>query len=110
MIKSFQKLPYLAINWNKKPQSGNTFTFFQVGHALEHSLKLDRNGACYIVYPDCPIFCAPNATPGCFKAMIAVGQHIAGPLGIEDFTFKHVIALVLVMIMLFYFLMRIIIF
>ena len=58
--------------------------------AFDHSLKLDINGACYVVYPDCAIFRAPNATPGCVLAMVGVG-HIAKPLGIKDFTLTHVI-------------------
>ena len=35
-------------------------TVNEVEHAFELSLKLDKNGACYVVFPDCPPFGSPN--------------------------------------------------
>ena len=80
----------------------------QVGHALDHSLKLDINGACYAVYPDCPVFRVPNMTPKFAIAMIGFGQQVAAPLGIEDFTLKHLFALALVVLAFVYLLLTII--
>ena len=71
---------------------------------MDHSLKLDINGACYVVYPDCPVFRAPDATPLSIGAMVGFGQHIAGPLNIEDFSFKHVTIFAVMLMLLAYFL------
>jgi hypothetical protein len=88
---------------------GRVLTVNEVGHAFDLSLKIDQNGACYVVFPDCPPFPMPNPNMPTLGAMIAFGKYFGGPLSLETFNGKHVI-LAAVLILLFLYMVLCIIF
>ena len=73
-----------------KTLKGRVLTINEVGDAFDLSLKMDKNGACYIVYPDCPPFQMPNPNMPILIAMIAFGHYLGVPLSLETFKVKHV--------------------
>merc|ERR1712200_325213 len=62
----------------------------EVGHAFDLSLKLDNNGACYVVYPDIPPFSLPSTNLATLGALIGFGRLFGAPMGLETFNEKHV--------------------
>lgn len=85
-------------------------TVNEVGHALDVCLEKDMNGECYVVFPDVPIFRMPCGNVPIFYSLMAFGQLLGAPLGIEDFTLKHVGVAIFILLFIFYFLFRMTIF
>ena len=56
------------------------------------ALRLDKNGACYIVFPDCPAIDFPNVNYFWIFSMIAFGQIIAKRLNIKSFGMPEFLA------------------
>jgi len=118
-IKSYAICPYFAdtalvkesvtIEDLTRKIKGRVLTVNEVGHAFDLSLKIDQNGACYVVFPDCPPFPMPNPNMPTLGAMIAFGKTFGGPLSLETFNGKHVI-LAAVLILLFLYMVLCIIF
>ena len=83
-------------------------TFFpsKVGHALDVCLEKDMNGECFVVFPDVPIFRMPCGNVPIFYSLMAFGQLLGAPLGIEDFTLKHVGIAFFILLFIFYVLLR----
>ena len=79
-----------------------------MGHALDVCLEKDINGECYVVFPDVPVFRMPNGNVPIFYSLMAFGQLFGAPLGIEDFTLKHVGIAVFILLMIFYFILKLI--
>ena len=112
-IKAYAICPFFAdtalvresvnISDLSKKIKGRVLTVNEVGHAMEHSLKVDENGACYVVYPDCPPFPFPDNNMALCLAMIGFGTHLAGPLSLENFNFKHFLAFIMVILVFIYF-------
>ena len=78
----------------------------KVGHALDVCLEKDMNGECYVVFPDVPIFRMPCGNVPIFYSLMAFGQLLGAPLGIEDFTLKHVGIAFFILLFIFYVLLR----
>ena len=77
-------------------------TINEVGHTFELSLKLDKKGVCYVVFPDCPPFLIPSTNMATLGAMIGFGHHLGAPMGFETFNGTHVlIALALILFCLY---------
>ena len=50
----------------------------------------------------------PNGNVPIFYSLMAFGQLVGAPLGIEDFTLKHVGIAVFILLMIFYFILKLI--
>merc|ERR1712241_1587678 len=111
-VKCYAICPYFAdtnlvkesttIDDLTKRIKGRVLTVNEVGHAFELSLKLDKNGACYVVFPDCPPFAIPSTNMVALMAMIGFGHHLGAPMGFETFNGSHVlIALALILFCLY---------
>ena len=59
------------------------------------ALKLDVTGACYTVYPDCPIFDFRNANFGLIFALIAFNTYVCRPLGLNGVGHKTLAGIIL---------------
>ena len=81
---------------------GRVLTVNEVGHAFEMSLKIDQNGACYVVFPDCPPFQMPNPNMPTLGAMVAFGHYLGAPMSLETFNAKHVIIAAVFILLFFY--------
>ena len=112
-IKAYAICPFFAdtnlvkesinINDLTKRIKTRVLTVEEVGHAMEMSLKNDENGACWVVFPDCPPFVMPDVNLNLCKAMIGFGQKIAGPMSLETFNGKHFFAFVFIFLACFYY-------
>ena len=91
-----------------KTLKGRVLTINEVGDAFDLSLKMDKNGACYVVYPDCPPFQMPNPNMPILFAMIAFGQYLGVPLRFETFKGKHVFLAILMIVLFVYIILCII--
>lgn len=69
----------------------------EVGEKFMEALKLDKAGACYVVFPDCPLLDFPNVNFPLMAAMIAFGQLICSPLRIKAFGL-HELAICLILL------------
>ena len=58
-------------------------TVQEVGDSFIEALKLDVTGACYIVFPDCPMFNFHNLNVFLIAVLIAINGYICKPLGIS---------------------------
>lgn len=54
-----------------------------VGNAFVVALKRDVNGACYGVFPDCPLMDFPNSNTPLFYAYALLGQKLFQRMGLE---------------------------
>ena len=81
---------------------GRVLRVEEVGHAFDQSLKHDKNGACYVVFPDCPPFLMPYNNMETLKVMVGFGHYLGVPLGLETFNGKHVIIALSLMILFAY--------
>ena len=54
-----------------------------VGNALMLALRKDVNGACYGVFPDCPVMDLPNGNTPIFYGYAFLGQTLGKRLGLE---------------------------
>ena len=70
----------------------------EVGEALIHSLKRDADGACYMIFPDMPIFEVPDPAHPFILCLFAVGK-VANALGRESLGAKEVC---IILLLLFY--------
>ena len=57
----------------------------EVADKFMQCLKLDKSGACYVVFPDCPLIDFPNVGYFWVFAMISFGQNILQPLNLKSF-------------------------
>ena len=87
---------------------GRVLTVNEVGHAFEMSLKIDQNGACYIVFPDCPPFQMPNPNMLTIGAMFTFGHKLGTPMSLETFNVKHVISAAVLILLFIYMLLCVI--
>ena len=78
---------------------------YEVGNAFDHSLKIDKNGACFAVYPDCPPFESPDFTVPNLLVMTGFGQYLAAPLNFETFKGKSVLVGILIIFAIIYMLL-----
>ena len=60
-------------------------TVSEVGVAFEESLKIDKNGACFVVAADCPIFEMPCVNQPMLDGMMAFGRHVLSRFKIKYF-------------------------
>jgi len=67
----------------------------EVGQGLMKSLEYDKDGACYIIFPDCPLIDYPINQTLEFIGIVMIAKRIAGHLGVELFTFKHLLVILL---------------
>ena len=67
-----------------------------------HSLKVDKNGACFVVYPDCPPCLMPDNNLATVLAMVGFGQYLAEPLSFETFKWKHAFVVIFTILVLIY--------
>ena len=63
-------------------------------------LKQDKSGACYVIFPDCPLIDFPNVNYFWVFSMIAFGQNIARPLRLNIFGMREFLIFCLVSILL----------
>ena len=84
------------------------YLLFQVGQALDVCLEKDRTGECYVVFPDVPVFPMPCGNVPIFYSLMAFGQFLGAPLGIQDFTLRHVALVAIMLLLLFYFILNLI--
>jgi len=100
-VKAYALCPYFAdtslvkesgtIDELERRIKGRVLTVNEVGHAFDLSLKLDKTGACYVVYPDCPPFAIPSTNMAVLGASIGFGHYLGAPMGFETFNGTHVI-------------------
>ena len=64
-------------------------TVAEVGDAFVEALKLDKSGACYTVFPDCPMVDYPNPNFQILFSMLIFGRKILQPLGIKSFGMRE---------------------
>ena len=69
-----------------------------VGKSLMVALEKDVNGACYGVFPNCPLMDIPNANAPLFYAYVIFGRTIGRTLGMDVIGPRH-LALVLIFVM-----------
>ena len=69
-----------------------TLKISEVGDCFVEALKLDRSGACYSVFPDCPMVDFPNVNFYILFPMIMYGRKFLQPFGIKVFGLKHFMA------------------
>ena len=77
-----------------------------MGNALMVALKRDLNGACYGVFPDCPLMDIPNSNTAIFFAYAVLGQYVGQKFGLEVITPFHLTVVAILALMLFIFLGR----
>lgn len=64
------------------------------------ALERDVNGACYGVFPECPLMDLPNANGPIFYAYAFLGQTVGQKLGLDVIGPKH-LAITLALLLLF---------
>lgn len=69
----------------------------EVGQALVKSLEYDQDGACYVIFPDCPLIEYPINQTLEFIGVVLIAKRIAGHFGVELFTYKHLLAILLIL-------------
>ena len=74
----------------------------EVGHGLVKSLEYDKDGACYIIFPDCPLIDYPINQTLEFIGIVLIAKRIASHFGVELFTYKHLLGILLIMLILAY--------
>ena len=67
----------------------------EVGHGLIKSLEYDKDGACYVIFPDCPLIDYPVNQTLEFIGIVLLAKRIAGHCGVELFTLKHLLVILL---------------
>ena len=77
-------------------------TVTEVGAGLMKSLQYDQDGACYIVFPDCPLIDFPINQTLEFIGVVLIAKRIAGHFGVELFTYKHLLGILLIMFVVAY--------
>ena len=86
----------------QKSTKQRLLTVTEVGAGLMKSLQYDQDGACYIVFPDCPLIDYPINQTLEFIGVVLIAKRIAGHFGVELFTYKHLWAILLVTFVLAY--------
>merc|ERR1712150_161563 len=82
----------IAIEDLEKEYKKRVLTVEEVGDGFESILKLDQNGGCLVVYPDCPPFLVPdNCNQLTLMAMILFGKMFGNPMNFSTFSSKHVL-------------------
>ena len=74
----------------------------EVGAGLMKLLQYDQDGACYIVFPDCPLIDYPINQTLEFIGVVLIAKRISGHFGVELFTYKHLLGILLIMFVLAY--------
>ena len=82
-------------------------TVSEVGDALMVSLKRDVNGACYGVFPSCPLMDLPNGNVALFYAYGILGRTIGNRLNLEVIGPIHLAAALMVILMFVIFLAKV---
>lgn len=77
-------------------------TVTEVGAGLMKSLQYDQDGACYIIFPDCPLIDYPINQTLEFISVVLIAKRIAGHFRVELFTYKHLLAILLITFVLAY--------
>ena len=75
----------------------------EVADKFMQCLKLDKSGACYVVFPDCPLIDFPNVSYFWVFAMISFGQNILQPLNLKSFGMSTFIIFCILVCMFVYF-------
>jgi len=110
-VKSYAICPYFADTsvfretFNAEEltrQNKKLLTLDEIGNSFDMSLELDKNGACYAVFPDCPPFPMPNISMALLGVMICFGKFLGAPMGLKTFDWKHVIASLALILFLLY--------
>ena len=81
-------------------------TVSEVGDTLMVALKCDVNGACYGVFPDCPLMDLPNPNTVVFYAYALLGQSVGHRLGLEVITPFHLVMVAILTLLVLHFMAR----
>ena len=57
----------------------------------------NQDGACYVIFPDCPLIEYPINQTLEFIGVVLIAKRIASHFGVELFTYKHLLAILLIM-------------
>ena len=71
-----------------------------MGDKFLEALRLDKSGACYLIFPDCPLIDFPEVNFVWAFSMIAFGRFIARPLRLRSFDVSDFIIFCLVICIL----------
>ena len=77
----------------QKSTKQRLLTVTEVGAGLMKSLQYDQDGACYIVFPDCPLIDYPINQTLEFIGVVLIAKRISGHFGVELFTYKHLLGI-----------------